>query len=573
MPAINQYPQLKAADGSVNVNFTTAGSGAVTRTLQDKLRETVSVKDFGAVGDGVANDAAALVAAVATGKVVDGGGLTYGVTGTVTLSSSIAGLQNIRIKQLAPTTNQVRTLVIDNASNFFLRDIVVDRGGAPGYTVGTLGASGNWAGIWIGNSSRFILDNVRVTNGGRGTGIVLWINTNFEVIGSGCDEHYWQEVNPAVPVVTDDIIQPFWVNGCSRFTFTACYARNITTGIPGDPTVGVAASQVNRYTRWAFGGNTNFGLANCTSSVIDQGFDFTGSVGNSYFTITNCRAVDCGAVGFKFANSSHHGVVSNCVAEDCGFFGFGVSGMSEVSNPLVRNITFSNCQAVNTGSNGYFATTYGFSIFASPINNTYPRSIRFANCSVVDTQAVPTTDYGFASDVAIVQYSATDYNKNIGNSAVNCSVDAGIANAFGNIGPNICISTGTSTQSIPNTTWTKISWDDDFIDYQGIHNVADNADAFYIKAPGLYRVFARVQFAGNANGRRLLRIHKNNIFVDRTTSIVTASPAANPVSVSTEIILFLNSGDYVDIRGYQETGGELNVDTNESLVMVQKIDG
>ena len=42
MPAINQYPQLKAADGSDNVNFTQAGSNVVTRTVQDKLQDFVS---------------------------------------------------------------------------------------------------------------------------------------------------------------------------------------------------------------------------------------------------------------------------------------------------------------------------------------------------------------------------------------------------------------------------------------------------------------------------------------------------------------------------------------------------
>jgi len=65
MPAINQYPQLKAADGSDNVNFTQAGSSAVTRTVQDKLRDVVSIKDFGAIGDGVTDDTAAFQAAEA----------------------------------------------------------------------------------------------------------------------------------------------------------------------------------------------------------------------------------------------------------------------------------------------------------------------------------------------------------------------------------------------------------------------------------------------------------------------------------------------------------------------------
>jgi hypothetical protein len=44
--------------------YTPAGTGATTRTVQDKLRESVSVKDFGATGDGTTDDAAAIQAAV-----------------------------------------------------------------------------------------------------------------------------------------------------------------------------------------------------------------------------------------------------------------------------------------------------------------------------------------------------------------------------------------------------------------------------------------------------------------------------------------------------------------------------
>jgi len=55
---------------NTKVTYTASGTGAAARTVDSKLGDTVSVKDFGAVGDGVANDTAAFNAAIATGKKV-----------------------------------------------------------------------------------------------------------------------------------------------------------------------------------------------------------------------------------------------------------------------------------------------------------------------------------------------------------------------------------------------------------------------------------------------------------------------------------------------------------------------
>lgn len=84
---------LADTGGSSLVGFIQAGTGAVATDVQSKLRESVSVKDFGAVGDGVTDDTAAInEAIVVVGS--GGGGTVYFPAGTYLVSNSNPGAAN-----------------------------------------------------------------------------------------------------------------------------------------------------------------------------------------------------------------------------------------------------------------------------------------------------------------------------------------------------------------------------------------------------------------------------------------------------------------------------------------------
>ena len=83
------FDNLGSSAGTSKVGFIQAGAGAVSRAAQAKLRESVSVQDFGAVGDGVTDDYVAFQNAVNNSSVIIPSGVFVVNTG-FTMANPIA---------------------------------------------------------------------------------------------------------------------------------------------------------------------------------------------------------------------------------------------------------------------------------------------------------------------------------------------------------------------------------------------------------------------------------------------------------------------------------------------------
>jgi len=85
-----------SGDGASAIGYIPPGTGAVARTVKSKLGEFISVKDFGAVGNGATNDASAIQAALDAVNAA-GGGTVLVPAGTYNISSPLTMYSNTRL--------------------------------------------------------------------------------------------------------------------------------------------------------------------------------------------------------------------------------------------------------------------------------------------------------------------------------------------------------------------------------------------------------------------------------------------------------------------------------------------
>lgn len=130
---LNTDVNASAGIEATKLAFTQAGTGATTRTIDSKLKNIVSVKDFGAVGDGITDDTSALTAAltyaIANNKILTGENCVYAVQGRVSITNSAStefSIIDCIFKSIGENNSEYGLFITTVNANVNLQNVIYD---------------------------------------------------------------------------------------------------------------------------------------------------------------------------------------------------------------------------------------------------------------------------------------------------------------------------------------------------------------------------------------------------------------------------------------------------------------
>lgn len=111
---------------------------------------------------------------------------------------------------------------------------------------------------------------------------------------------------------------------------------------------------------------------------------------------------------------------------------------------------------------------------------------------------------------------------------------------------------------LSTATTTSLTFNSQRWNTSNLHSTATNTGRFTILIPGRYMIGGSVRYAANATGWRFA-----GILLNGTTYLVQDKKAAitgTTTDIHVQTIYKLKSGDYVEIQGYQDSGGNLDIE-------------
>jgi hypothetical protein len=122
-----------------------------------------------------------------------------------------------------------------------------------------------------------------------------------------------------------------------------------------------------------------------------------------------------------------------------------------------------------------------------------------------------------------------------------------------------------ANQSIPNATFTSVTWDAEWTDSNNIHSTSTNTDRFTVQTgqAGYYFISVNTNWQGSAVGVRQLIFGKNGTLNYGEPQNGTPN-AGGGLSMVNSAFLNLAVGDYITVSAYQTSGGALNIEGGAS---------
>ena len=285
------------------ISYTLTAPGATAQTVQTKLDQYVSVKDFGAVGDGVANDRAAIQTAIDAVSAGGGGQIWFpqgkyniGTTGLITYQNIILSGD---VTRYAGATTRGTSIIYtgagvaiygENILDAQVLDLDIDCTGATGvYPTGR--------GIHLNGCWKSTIRNVTVRGMTLAKGYAIVLDTNDDAFGPaspwGAQHNYLEQVE-----VADGTILFYGTGASDGTTTTVC---NTIRGYQYE----IASSQVvfinSTAEGWTTGIGFNFYGPGCYGLMLGCDIEGSGSPGIQTDGFAEVREVGTIWAGFSGA--------------------------------------------------------------------------------------------------------------------------------------------------------------------------------------------------------------------------------------------------------------------------------
>lgn len=124
------------------------------------------------------------------------------------------------------------------------------------------------------------------------------------------------------------------------------------------------------------------------------------------------------------------------------------------------------------------------------------------------------------------------------------------------------------TQSIPNATYTALTFDTESVNVGVAHSTVTNPTRFTAPSAGDYRIVGTCSFVANNTGQRIIKFQKNGTTDVPAGGTATAAQSATygAAIAAPTVIITLALNDYIEALVYQDSGAALNVGNGNPFV-------